>query len=168
AHRKVKPWYQWPRENRRREGASSSRSSQAVVIGGGIAGCTVAGALARQGWQVTLIERGSRIALKASGNPAAVMMPFLTAHSSVAGRLSMAAFLRLTSQIETFRKEGHSIRGQTCGVLQLPWERMPRERLFAIFENHRFPGDFAEWMNADRIREVLGIRLREDQEGLFL
>ncbi|MEU8613060.1 FAD-dependent oxidoreductase, partial [Actinoplanes sp. NPDC048791] len=34
----------------------------AVVVGAGIAGLAAAGALARDGWQVTLLESGERIA----------------------------------------------------------------------------------------------------------
>ncbi|GGQ51564.1 hypothetical protein GCM10010166_20540 [Couchioplanes caeruleus subsp. azureus] len=34
----------------------------AVVVGAGMAGLAAAGALARDGWQVTLLERGERVA----------------------------------------------------------------------------------------------------------
>src|SRR2546430_17429278 len=33
----------------------------AVVVGAGVGGLAVAGALARTGWQVTLLERGNRL-----------------------------------------------------------------------------------------------------------
>ncbi|GAB3862338.1 hypothetical protein GCM10029963_68340 [Micromonospora andamanensis] len=42
----------------------------AVVVGGGLGGLAVSGALARSGWQVTLLERADRI----RPEPAAVVL----------------------------------------------------------------------------------------------
>jgi tRNA 5-methylaminomethyl-2-thiouridine biosynthesis bifunctional protein len=49
----------------------------AVVIGGGIAGCSTAHALAKRGVAVTLIERHTALAQEASGNPVAMLYPKL-------------------------------------------------------------------------------------------
>ena len=49
----------------------------AIVIGGGLAGCFAANALARNNIKVTLIERHAAIAQEASGNEAAIMKPYL-------------------------------------------------------------------------------------------
>lgn len=45
-------------------------AGNAVVIGGGLAGCAASRVLAERGWQVTLLERGPALADGASGNPA--------------------------------------------------------------------------------------------------
>src|SRR5574340_886234 len=45
----------------------------AIVIGGGIAGCAAAHALAQRGVQVTLLERAPRLATAASGNPRGIL-----------------------------------------------------------------------------------------------
>ncbi|NOS97308.1 MAG: FAD-dependent oxidoreductase, partial [Methylotenera sp.] len=47
----------------------------AIIIGGGIAGCATAHALAIRGIQVTLFERNATIANEASGNPQAMLYP---------------------------------------------------------------------------------------------
>lgn len=52
-------------------------SQSVIVIGGGLAGTSAAGALARHGFDVTLIERHAVLANEASGNPAAILKPYL-------------------------------------------------------------------------------------------
>lgn len=54
-----------------------NKHKEALIIGGGLAGCFAANALARQGMNVTLIERHQTVAKEASGNNAAIMKPYL-------------------------------------------------------------------------------------------
>jgi tRNA 5-methylaminomethyl-2-thiouridine biosynthesis bifunctional protein len=49
--------------------------STAIVIGGGIAGCSVAYALAQAGFHTTIIEQEHALASQASGNPRGICMP---------------------------------------------------------------------------------------------
>ena len=53
-------------------------ANTAIVIGGGIAGCSTAYALAQRGIKVTLLERNTAIASEASGNPQAMLYPRLS------------------------------------------------------------------------------------------
>lgn len=46
---------------------------QAVIIGAGIAGCTIAYKLAQRGWQISLLDTAKTIASAASGNARAVL-----------------------------------------------------------------------------------------------
>lgn len=65
---------------------------RAAIIGGGIAGASVARALQRRGWSTAIVDRNTALAMEASGNPAAVLMPRLTAGSSLDGRFYAAAW----------------------------------------------------------------------------
>ena len=65
----------------------------ALVLGAGIAGCSVAYALARRGINVTLIDANPEAALETSGNPAGVIYPKLTAAPSPAGDIHLRSFL---------------------------------------------------------------------------
>lgn len=56
---------------------SVSEPKHAVVIGGGIAGCSAAYALAQAGIRVTLLEKQEAIASQASGNRAGVLFPLM-------------------------------------------------------------------------------------------
>lgn len=53
--------------------------ARVAVVGGGIAGASLARAFARRGVEVLLLERESALAAQASGNPAALLMPRLSA-----------------------------------------------------------------------------------------
>lgn len=53
-------------------------SRRAVVIGAGVAGLSVATALVRRGWDVTVLERRDGLGGGASGGPASIVAPKLT------------------------------------------------------------------------------------------
>src|SRR5262249_59782408 len=62
-----------PDRDRARE-RRMTRSADAVVVGGGVVGCAVAFALAREGQRVALLERGE-IGGEASGAAAGLLLP---------------------------------------------------------------------------------------------
>ena len=80
-----KPWFQLPP-------ASKQKENHAIIIGGGLAGTSAAYSFARQGWYVTLIERCDALAQQASGNPAGIVMPILSAPDDKVGQFSIAAY----------------------------------------------------------------------------
>lgn len=63
------PWYRLPPPPLRRGGS-------ALIVGAGLAGCSAAYHLAQQAISVTVLEANQAPALEASGNPAAVILPF--------------------------------------------------------------------------------------------
>ncbi len=65
---------------------------RAIIIGGGLAGTSSAYALARRGWDVTLLERHPALAQEASGNPAGVIMPLLAGPKDPVGQFYLAAY----------------------------------------------------------------------------
>ncbi len=64
----------------------------AIIIGGGIAGCSTAHALAKHGVEVTLIERHAAVAQEASGNPLAMLYPKLNSGSDALSILASHGF----------------------------------------------------------------------------
>ena len=67
-------------------------NESSIVIGGGIAGCATAYALAQRGIAVTIIERHSRLAQEASGNPVAMLYPKLSATESIANQITSLGY----------------------------------------------------------------------------
>ena len=68
-----------------------------AVIGAGLAGASVAAALARRGWQVQVLDAAPQAAAGASGLPAGLLVPHVSVDDSPRSRLSRAG-LRLMRQ----------------------------------------------------------------------
>ena len=72
--------------------ATKNTQRHAMIIGAGIAGCTIAYKLAQRGWQVSLIDAEKNIASAASGNARAVLYARTAQQRSSLADLHEAAF----------------------------------------------------------------------------
>lgn len=143
------PWFALP---------SAVTKQQASVIGGGIAGCQIAHALAIRGWQVTLLERHASLATEASGNRAGVLIPKMTAKAGWGESFYQQAFTYAVRQARQLTQAGHTIDWQQCGSLQLAHEEREAARQFALSERG-LAEDFVQILDAEAASEVAGIAL---------
>ncbi len=146
------PWFQYPEVN--------VTEKRAVVIGAGLAGCTVSHALTEHGWKVTLIERHAKIAQEASGNHAGVVMPRLTADMSAEGQFYLSAFLHTVHWLNRLKKRDASLPWFQSGVLQL-CEENQQQRLQKL----GLPTDVLEICDTAKASERCGIKTKRG--GLF-
>lgn len=79
------PWSPYPQQ--------AAPDGPVLIVGGGVAGASLASALARRGRSVSLLEGGPSLGSGASGNPAALVMPRLDRGYTTAGRFYLAAYL---------------------------------------------------------------------------
>lgn len=87
-----------------------------VVLGAGLAGASVAAALAGRGWQVQVLDQAAAPASGASGLPAGLLVPHVSADDCTLSRLSRCG-LRLTlQQAQTLLARGQD--WDASGVLQ--------------------------------------------------
>ncbi|MET0355359.1 MAG: bifunctional tRNA (5-methylaminomethyl-2-thiouridine)(34)-methyltransferase MnmD/FAD-dependent 5-carboxymethylaminomethyl-2-thiouridine(34) oxidoreductase MnmC [Cellvibrio sp.] len=134
---------------------------RALIIGGGLAGCHSARALAERGWKVKILEQHSALAKEGSGNPQGVLYAKLSPMDE-----AQAAFNLMSLQYALHFY--HSLWGKTgekCGVLQLAHKSSEyelHEQLKYRFSN---ADTLVQFVNADQATQIAGTQLL--QSSLF-
>lgn len=112
----------------------------AIVIGGGMAGCSVARALAERGVQVMLHEQHT-IASGASGNPAAVLYPQLTKYYTPATAWHFAAYDFAQRALVRWGATLHP-----AGMIKIGKDDADDERLRSMRETLQLDASVAQWL----------------------
>ena len=113
-----------------------------VIIGGGIAGCSAARAMAERGWRVVLHEKDT-IASGASGNPAAVLYPQLTKHFTPATAWHFAAYDFSRQALQRWGATLHR-----TGMLKIGKDDADDVRLRSIREALQLDPSVAQWLES--------------------
>ncbi len=132
-----------------------------IVIGGGLAGAASAEAMARRGYQVTLIERHSSLAQEASGNPLGVLYPRLTGGETPLNALALQGFLYTLGLLNNIEISAENY--QQCGVLQLAFNARERKRIETVI--HEYP-ELVQYVDNKKSCEISGIRVAHD--GIYI
>lgn len=98
--------------------------ARCVVVGAGLAGATVAAALARRGWQVTVLDRAAEPAMGASGLPVGLLLPQVSHDDSARSRLSRAGVRQTLVLCHDLLAHGDD--WALSGVLALPRDGAPQ------------------------------------------
>lgn len=106
------PWFRWP-------DAAEPDERHVAVLGAGLAGSALALALARRGWEVTVVDAGPRAASGASGNPAGILMPHLSADHGVLSRFTLQASEFARHWVDSMPVSPDSLPRDWCGALWL-------------------------------------------------
>lgn len=129
---------------------SATRGTTSVlVVGAGIAGATVARALAERGVQVTVRERGA-VAQGASGNAAAVLYPQLTKTYQPATAWHFTGYglaLRWLQQMGL----GHRV-----GMLKIGKDEADEAKLRAAMQQLQVDETIARWVERDEAQALSG------------
>lgn len=133
-------------------------AKNAIVIGGGIAGCSTAYALAQRGVQVTLLERNAQIADEASGNPLAMLYPRLNS-SDTATEFALAAYLH---SLRLYRSLGLPAADfDCCGMLQLGFNPKESARIRKVAaQGHA--DSIVQYADRIQASELAGIDIEHD------
>ncbi|WP_299727968.1 FAD-dependent 5-carboxymethylaminomethyl-2-thiouridine(34) oxidoreductase MnmC [uncultured Endozoicomonas sp.] len=146
-----KPWFS--------QADHRNPEKSAIVIGGGLAGCSTAYSLAKRGWQVTILEQHEALASEASGNPQGVLYAKLSADNTP---LSQFIFHGYHYSIDLL-KQLNIQDWQQCGVVQLAVNDKTNQRYQALDAQH--PDDLLQYMNAQQLSEIAGLDIHHS--GLF-
>lgn len=101
------------RETLRTEAAAPG---SCVVIGAGLAGASVAAALARRGWLVEVLDAAPEPAAGASGLPAGLLVPHVSVDDSPRSRLSRAGLRLMRAEAQRLLRAGQD--WDASGVLE--------------------------------------------------
>jgi tRNA 5-methylaminomethyl-2-thiouridine biosynthesis bifunctional protein len=133
----------------------------AVIIGGGLAGCHSARALAERGWQVTLIERNKDLAQEGSGNLQGVLYAKLSSLDEPQAAFNLAA---LHYALNHYQQKWPTI-GSQCGVLQLAHKPAEVELQTLLRERFLQATELVEFVSAKRASDIAGVSITDS--GLY-
>jgi tRNA 5-methylaminomethyl-2-thiouridine biosynthesis bifunctional protein len=131
----------------------------AIVIGAGIAGCTIAASLAKRGWQIELIERHGGPAQEASGNPAGIMLPLLARDDNLSVRLSRASFFYALRLLHELTRQGSPLRWSLCGVVQIGHDSAHEAQQRQMVERLGLPPELVTFLNQAEMTRLLGAKV---------
>jgi tRNA 5-methylaminomethyl-2-thiouridine biosynthesis bifunctional protein len=130
--------------------------AQAAVIGAGLAGTSCAAQLAARGWQVELIERHSRPAQEASGNPAGLLMPAFSMDWNPATRLTVPASIYAAQWLKHLAPAPDAPVWEQSGVLQLARDPAHLERQRRIMETFALPDNLVRLVSLKEGSAICG------------
>jgi tRNA 5-methylaminomethyl-2-thiouridine biosynthesis bifunctional protein len=151
---KSEPWYTSPQ--------TEYKDKRAIIIGGGLAGTSSAYSMAIRGWEVILIERSSKLANEASGNPIGILTPLITHNNDPIGEFYLRGFEHSLAHIKkifptphsaTLSKEGKRV----YGVIELSKAKINKDITDSLIPD----ADIAK-LSGEEVSELCGIRLKSN------
>ena len=127
----------------------------AIVIGGGVAGCSAAYALAQRGVSVTLLERAPQLATGASGNPRGILYARFGAGDNSLHRFVLAAYGYALGLLDVVLPVDGVLRAE-CGLLQLAFSVVEKKRINNL-SARPWPSDLLNFVDADQASRLTGI-----------
>ncbi|WP_252179203.1 bifunctional tRNA (5-methylaminomethyl-2-thiouridine)(34)-methyltransferase MnmD/FAD-dependent 5-carboxymethylaminomethyl-2-thiouridine(34) oxidoreductase MnmC [Endozoicomonas sp. 4G] len=155
---KTRPlWFHNPSQH-----GNNGTIQNAIVVGGGLVGCSTARALAERGWQVTLIEQHQALAMEASGNPQGILYTKLSANKTPLSRFITQGYLYSIHLLGSFASKQPEL-WQQSGVVQLAINDKVKKRHQDLARH--FPEDFLSFLPGHQLSKIAGIPL--DHDGLY-
>lgn len=135
-----------------------SRDHHALIVGGGLAGCAAAWALAQQGWRSTVLERLPGPAQATSGNAAGLFHGIVNGQDGPHARFNRAAALEAARAVR-HAVERHGVPGDVRGLLRLETSGAPLPELRRLLARLGLPADYVELCDAASASAVAGLAL---------
>jgi tRNA 5-methylaminomethyl-2-thiouridine biosynthesis bifunctional protein len=139
---------------------NTSIPESVIVIGGGVAGCSAAHALAVRGVTVTLLESAPQLACGASGNPRGILHARFGASNLPLHRFVLAAYGHALALFDEILPIDGVLRDE-CGLLQLAFSDNERKRIARLVEQE-WPLPLLQFVDAVKAKELTGIAMKHD------
>ena len=128
-----------------------------IVIGGGVAGCAAAHALAARGVSVTLLERAPQLASAASGNARGILHARFGAGDNQMHRFVLAAYGHALALFDEVLPVDGELRAE-CGLLQLDFSPNESKRIARLAERE-WPAHLLRFVDAAQATELAGMQM---------
>ena len=148
-----------PRGPPSRAVSAVSQSRHAVIVGAGLAGSSVAWALAQQGWTSRVIDSHAEPAQDASGNAAGLFHGIVNPQDGVHARFNRAAALEATHAVRTATTQ-HRVGGSTDGLLRLE-TALDCAQMQAVLAGCDLPPAYVQAVDAARASRLAGLPLAQ-------
>jgi len=146
------PWY---------PAGQAAQAHQAIVIGAGIAGASVARSLAERGFSVQVLERHALVAQEASGNPAGIVLPVLSRTGNALSHLTQLGMRHAQQRMSALMQHDARVDWQQSGVLRLTRNPRHAAQQELIVAQADFPPDFARWVDAAEGSALVGVSVEQ-------
>ena len=135
---------------------SFAKTKSALILGAGVSGLTSAHALAKRGWQCTVIEQHHDIAQEASGNPVAVLYPKPNDGNNPLNQIAIASYQYSLAWLQQLHLSTQDC--NFCGILQLAENETEAKRLASIAK--KLP-TLTRWLSAEQATEIAGATIHQ-------
>ena len=135
---------------------AARREREAVVLGAGLSGTSVAQRLAARGWSIRVVDGGSAPGNGASGNHVGILRPHPSVDDNRLARLSRAGALAAVHHLKALEHAGHPVRWAASGVLHLARDAEHEARQRAIVEAQQPPVDFLRFVALAEAQVIAG------------
>lgn len=136
--------------------ATSTR--HAVIVGGGVAGCSIAGALAVHGWDSTVLDRHAQPAQEASGNPGGLFHGVVHPQDGLHARFHRAAALAAQTGVRDAIAR-HGVPGEVLGLLRLQTDGDDADAMRGRLAQLGLPATYVQALDAPQASDLAGIVL---------
>ncbi len=135
-----------------------------LIIGGGLAGCHSARALAERGYQVLLLERHPHVAAEASGNPQGLLYAKLSHQNSALAAFNLASLIYAQNHYRQFWRASADF-GSACGVLQLAHNATEQAVQQLLLDRFGRAEELVRFVDATQASAIAGVPL--PHSGLY-
>lgn len=136
--------------------APPRREREAIVVGAGLAGTSVAQRLAVRGWSVQLVDGGATPGNGASGNHVGILRPHPSIDDNRLARLTRAGLQAALHHFKALSGAAHPVRWAATGVLHLARDADHEARQRAVVEAQRPPADYLRYVDQAEAQAIAG------------
>ncbi|TVO53387.1 bifunctional tRNA (5-methylaminomethyl-2-thiouridine)(34)-methyltransferase MnmD/FAD-dependent 5-carboxymethylaminomethyl-2-thiouridine(34) oxidoreductase MnmC [Denitromonas halophila] len=122
-------------------------SREAIIVGAGLAGTSLAHRLVKRGWSVQLLDAANGPGQGASGNLAGVLRPLPSLDDNRLARLTRAGTLAGIRHLNALAAAGHAVRWAPTGVLHLARDPVHETRQRDVVDSQRPPDDYLRYVD---------------------